>query len=75
MFFDQLLKFHHAVSVSSDDEVHVGVGRKDLRNNWDEKVDSFAVLETRDKHNVDSVWVSTLLKFLFSDGIVWSKAV
>ena len=73
VLLNQLLEVHHARAISSDDEVDVLELSKDLWDDCQEQVHSFAVLKSRNKHNVYLIWVASLRDFLLSHGWVWSK--
>lgn len=67
MLLEKSLKVHHTVPVSSDDEVNVLELGKDLRNDWNQKVNSFSILQPRNEYDVYLIWISRLFDVSITD--------
>lgn len=58
VFFNQLLQLVHPRAVTTNDEVYILKLGQDLGDDTNQEVNSFSVLQSADKHDINLVWIA-----------------
>lgn len=66
---------HHSISITTDYKVNVFKLSKDLWNYSNKKINTFSILQPRDKNNVYLIWISTPFNFFLSDFRTWIESL